>query len=1114
MEKALSPAAPYIAPFATVIMLCGEVDYGELSMATELRSSAKTSGKPSYESFVERQLARVRQRVRIIDFARAGAIFLGIVLGYGLVVGMADRLWDLAVGIRLALWCGLVLGLAVFAGFSATRLCFRQVNPIFLARQLEQTVPDAKNSLINWLDLRGQPLPPVIRGSLGRRAAHDLKEADTDKAISLRPLWWCGGVTLALLLVHVGLLIGSPSQSLSLLRRAYFPFEYTGIATRTQLTLLQPESGNVTVPASQPVLIRVQAAGSVPAVNQPDSLKLHLRYNPREAFEERPLLRDLDGTWSTVVAADQVRNGFYYKITGGDAQLPAQGEYRVDVSIVPQVVRFELTYHYRPYLVQPDAHLTFDKNIRPTIREIRGTQATMVIRANRELKEAILQLNVGGTKKDLMGEPVAGDAAAWKFTWVLDQSGEYRVGFKTMAGEENVDRQPARIEVIPDRAPEVVLTKPAADVKLPANGTLQYEGYASDDFGVKSMQMRLKLLNQKAAPELQPLVYRPGVSFQFTNKKYPQKIECADFVALEKLQTTDGKPFPLSAGMELEYWLEARDNCDYPDAAGNLGQSKHYKLTIDPPQNAAKNKQDRDKIQGDTQQKQKQQDQNRAFQEQVEQSLDSKGAGGSKDDLNKKASDAQKAIDDQNKKGESKDEGPQKDQNGGGGAGGSGKSKGSEGGGGGAGSAQGGQPGDGQQGNDKDGGNQGNDNKSGDSKGGGAGQQQNNIQPGDTKNTPPGGGDGQAGTQKGDGGMGGGSKSAAKSGDMGGMGDAGSARANPDDSMVAGNDKGDGKKADDKSAQPPAGELKGPGPAAKGDSKQGPKNNEATAKGPDGNPGSQADGKDAPPQGADSAGQSKTGDRKDATMQQVQHLVKDLDSPADRDAAKNALEKISGQAADPKVRDAAEEALQKMAARPGAAKGGNPAAMEMPDKGNSPDPKDASAAKNAKADSGAGSQKDAGGSGKPGEAKGSAKTGTGSAGGNQGRIGGDENGPANPLDTKAALRPDDLQLEQLKKRIEKLRAQLTPPVLKELKWTEQDREEFLRQLQADALYRMSRAKAGKETPPPAGSIQALLPAPGPRLVGRDPSLGGGQPPAAVPQPPPDMRLPTKIFQNK
>src|SRR5262249_48041881 len=158
-------------------------------------------------------------------------------------------------------------------------LLLRRVNPLFLARRLEQTLPDAKNSVVNWIDLRDEPLPPVIRGSLGRRAAKDLGRADPDQAISARPLWWIGTITAVLLLAQAAWLLASPSQVLSLLGRAYLPFERKPIATRTELTLLKPESGDASVPANQPVTIRVKAAGHVPVVNQHDSLKLHFRYS-------------------------------------------------------------------------------------------------------------------------------------------------------------------------------------------------------------------------------------------------------------------------------------------------------------------------------------------------------------------------------------------------------------------------------------------------------------------------------------------------------------------------------------------------------------------------------------------------------------------------------------------------------------------------------------------------------------------------------------------------------------------------------------------------------------------------------------------------------------------
>src|SRR5205807_618653 len=117
--------------------------------------------------------------------------------------------------------------------------------------------------------------------------------------------------------------------------------------------------------------------------------------------------------------------------------------------------------------------------------------------------------------------------------------------------------------------------KEPKDVTLPANGTLQVVGLVEDDFGVKSMQLQLKVVKAPRLPDLKEKVYREGIDFKLPNGKYPRQLDYADFVALDKLLTAKGEPFPLAAGMELEYWLEARDNCDYPDKNGNLGQSDH-----------------------------------------------------------------------------------------------------------------------------------------------------------------------------------------------------------------------------------------------------------------------------------------------------------------------------------------------------------------------------------------------------------------------------------------------------------------------------------------------------------------------------------------------------------
>ena len=108
----------------------------------------------------------------------------------------------------------------------------RRLNPYFAARQLERMLPDAKNSVVNWLDLRETNLPPAIRGAVGQCAARAVAGADPDKAVSGRRAWTAGVVAavcaaafvVALFTVGVGPFCG-------FLGRVFSPFGATAANT-------------------------------------------------------------------------------------------------------------------------------------------------------------------------------------------------------------------------------------------------------------------------------------------------------------------------------------------------------------------------------------------------------------------------------------------------------------------------------------------------------------------------------------------------------------------------------------------------------------------------------------------------------------------------------------------------------------------------------------------------------------------------------------------------------------------------------------------------------------------------------------------------------------------
>jgi len=580
-------------------------------MATDLEPQTKPV--PKYETFVEQQLARARRRIRALD---AAAVFLVLLLGtlaYCLLVTLLDRALDLPLGVRLTAFLAYACVAVIYLGWAGLGLWSRRINPYYAAQQIEHTLPDAKNSVVNWLDLRGANLPPVIRGALGQRAARDLKQADLDRAISTRRTTWLGGSVLGLLAVVLVLCLLGGGQFLSLLERAFTPFQEVAIASRTTLEILDPQGGDVTVPVGRPVTFRVHVAGRVPAVNQRDALRLQYRYNPTDPYVTQGMEQDVDGEWTATLLADQVQGGLWYKISGGDAETP---EYQVRVRSQVQVTGFDVTYHYRPYRNRKDrvAHYPNQDAVAPHLAAHQGTEVTLSARANRLVREGHLEMDLGGVQKELPAIAPAVRPEVMRFHFTLEKSGSYRVLFTDVDHEANTDRASYRIDVLADRAPQVQLTRPGKDVELPANGTLSLEGRAEDDFGITKMSLHLRV---SGGPVLQAKPYRAGKSFRLDNGDYPDALDYKDFIELEKLKTDAGVAFPLASGMEVKYWLEANDNCDYPKKTGNVGRSKEYAVKVIAP--AANQQQEQERKQAQQTQKQHEQRQDQKLEKQSEQ---------------------------------------------------------------------------------------------------------------------------------------------------------------------------------------------------------------------------------------------------------------------------------------------------------------------------------------------------------------------------------------------------------------------------------------------------------------------------------------------------------------
>jgi collagen type III alpha len=547
-------------------------------MATVQEPAKSTLNR--YEQFVKQELSRATRRVQFVDLARAGLGLVVITLVFGLSMMLLDKWLNLPQLVRQFALFGYLAFAAAYGWFVLLRPLRRTVNPYYAAVQVEQTVPDAKNSLVNWLDLHDDDLPPGVLSAIGQRAAEDLKESDVQQAIRGNSLVWLGSATAVLVvafLIMFGVL--RPDQFRSLLDRTFSPFAHKAIAKQTRISMVSPLDGNATVSTHRALTVTVNVEGRIPTVDKADSVRLLVRRHPEDPnYEMFPLeqSKHLQSEWSILVPPHIVHNGFWYTVAGGDDATP---EYRIDTRSSPTLTRFETTFKYRPYLRWDPRH-----HIDPNIKDFVGTEVTLDAFANRTVRDGTMRIEADGKETTIRTELVPGQPEALRFRFVIERDAKYKIRFVTVDDESNNDPLPYAIEALRDQIPDVSFTKPedltkpdSEDLKIPSDGMLKLEGVAHDDFGISKMTLRMKLDGNV----LDPKPYLVEKDFKLENGGYMRTVEYKDFIDFTQLKRAGGIPIKPETGMVLEYWLEAEDNFDFPRP--QVGSTRHFKARlIDP----------------------------------------------------------------------------------------------------------------------------------------------------------------------------------------------------------------------------------------------------------------------------------------------------------------------------------------------------------------------------------------------------------------------------------------------------------------------------------------------------------------------------------------------------
>ena len=289
-------------------------------------------------------------------------------------------------------------------------------------------------------------------------------------------------VGAALLLTGAAGWWAAGSASWALFQRALL-FE-VAVPRRTQILAF---TGNRTVALGDDVRIEAKAGGVIPAAGM---LRLKSAAGKRQEFS----LDATPGGFSRTLQS--VQESFDYVIELGDSRSATA---RVKVRPRPSITRVAATQIWPAYIALP---------LRPRpmsdLKLLAGSKLVLGLKASSSLRSATLRF-LSADQKSLIREtslkPVAGAALTeWEVTADVPTKDAAGMAFH-LVDEEGVESKATtiyRLEVVPDKAPEVRVLWPVRREELVTRGaTLLVSFEAKDDYGVAKVRLHYGL-NWKA----------------------------------------------------------------------------------------------------------------------------------------------------------------------------------------------------------------------------------------------------------------------------------------------------------------------------------------------------------------------------------------------------------------------------------------------------------------------------------------------------------------------------------------------------------------------------------------------------------------------------------------
>ncbi len=368
------------------------------------------------EIVIDERLQRTQRQVKGVDIA-GGVIALAVgVLAYLLAAALIDH-WLIVGGLgfwgRLGLWLLLVGAAGTYFVRRVLPPLLNRIHPLFAAATIEQSQPSLKNSLINFLLLRGrrQEVAPPVYQALEYRAAVDLSKIQIDVAVDRTHVIRLGCVLLVVVALFGLYLVLSPKNPIRSAARVLWPWSAVEAPTRVTIHDIRP--GDATAYYGDSVTVSAEFSGL--RAGEPAVL-IYSTADGQSVDQAIPMTQP-EGEYRLQCRLPPGNLGLQqdhtYYLAAGDYRT---GRYRIEVQIAPTIAVDKVSYHYPAYTGLPDQSVERQGDL----RAIEGTEATLHAATNVEIKRGTAEIDLGCTGHLGLRMSAEGRTAVGQLTLRLD----------------------------------------------------------------------------------------------------------------------------------------------------------------------------------------------------------------------------------------------------------------------------------------------------------------------------------------------------------------------------------------------------------------------------------------------------------------------------------------------------------------------------------------------------------------------------------------------------------------------------------------------------------------------------------------------------------------------